>query len=111
MMEYCRLPRGEERLSTLGLVLLTTLLLYQKRRTPPEIRLWQHALRRTGVHCAPAESPLALAARLARENPETAQRLAPVIESFVLVRYAPDGREHLATLRAAVAALGRRRTP
>ena len=98
-------------LSTLGLVLLTTLLLYQKRRTPPEIRLWQHALRRTGVHCAPAESPLALAARLARENPETAQRLAPVIESFVLVRYAPDGREHLATLRAAVAALGRRRTP
>ncbi len=98
-------------LSALGLVLLTTLLLYQKRRTPAEIRLWQHALRRTGVHCAPAESPLALATRLARENPEIAQRLAPVIESFVLVRYAPDGREHLATLRAAVAALGRRRTP
>ncbi len=118
LLEKLGLPGGWQTLawllgglSTLSLGLLALFLLHQRHKSPPEIRIWQDALRRTGVHCAPSESPLALAERLQKEQPELAHQLQPVITAFLHVRYAPDGNEHLAALRAAAAALPRRSFP
>lgn len=93
-----------------ALALIAALALRRQQRQPPALRLWLRAQRRIGVHCAPGETPLALAARLRRSDPASAEAFDPVVRLFLLARYAPTPNPHLAALRAAVARLPRRRS-
>jgi len=73
----------------------------------PAMRLWQKALRRLArkqIHCAPWETPLALAARVNSERPELAAPLTEVVNAYLLARYSAAGND-LKTLRAAIARL------
>jgi len=78
--------------------------LTHRPRRDPAARLWQKVLRylaRRQVHCAPHETPLALAARIEAERPELAQPVAEVVEAYLLARYGLPGGD-LKTLRAAI---------
>ncbi|MDR1995572.1 DUF3488 and transglutaminase-like domain-containing protein [Azonexus sp.] len=81
--------------------------LYHRPHRDPAARLWQKALRylaRRQVHCAPWETPLALATRVGAEHPELAAPVAQVVEAYLLARYGGAGGD-LKTLRAAIARL------
>ena len=97
-------------LSGIGSLLLATLsawVLYQRPRTDPATRLWHKALRhlaRRQVHCAPWETPLALAQRVRDERPELAEAFERVVAAYVQARYGPQNND-LNILRQAVAQL------
>lgn len=91
------------------LILIMLWALHNAKPEAPEIRLWRRALRKTGVDCAPWETPMALVERLQAKQPALIPQMEPVVRHFLLARYAPDNTEHLAALRAAVASLPRRR--
>ena len=81
--------------------------LHHRPRRDPAARLWQKALRRLArrrVHCAPWETPLALAARLKAERPELAAPVERVVEAYLLARYGAASAD-LNPLRAAIARL------
>ncbi|HEX6733503.1 MAG TPA: DUF4129 domain-containing protein, partial [Azonexus sp.] len=92
-----------------GLLLAASLAwaLHHRPRHDPAAQLWQKALRqlaRRQVHCAPGETPLALAARVGTERPELAAPLARVVEAYLLARYGTASHD-LKPLRAAIARL------
>ncbi|MDR0775022.1 MAG: DUF3488 and transglutaminase-like domain-containing protein [Azonexus sp.] len=96
-------------LGTATALLLTASLawaLYHRPHRDPAARLWQKVLRylaRRQVHCAPWETPLALAVRLKAERPELAEPVAQVVEAYLLARYGTAC--DLKMLRAAIARL------
>ncbi len=86
---------------------LTAWTLYQRPRIDPATRLWRKALRhlaRRQVHCAPWETPLALAQRVEHEHPELSDRFKPVVAAYIEVRYGTQNND-LRTLRKAIAQL------
>lgn len=93
------------------LLAVTAWTLYRRPPPDPAQRLWRRALRRLRrqeVHCAPWETPLALASRLQRERPELADAVRKVAAAYCIARYgADDARrpERLRTLRLAIAQL------
>ncbi len=91
------------------LILIALWVLHQTKPEAPEIRLWRRALRKSGVNCAPWETPMALAERLRAQPSAMTTKLEVVIRHFLLARYAPNNLKHLAALRDAVASLPRRR--
>ncbi|MDD2664554.1 MAG: DUF3488 and transglutaminase-like domain-containing protein [Dechloromonas sp.] len=95
-----------------GLLLLALLgwALYRRPRHEPVQALWRKALRqlaRSGVDCAPWETPVALARRVRERAPALAADFEAVAAAYLRARYGPDG--DLAILRAAVARLSSRR--
>ena len=92
---------------SLLLATLSAWVLYQRPRTDPATRLWHKALRhlaRRQVHCAPWETPLALAQRVRDERPELAEAFERVVAAYVQARYGPQNND-LNILRQAVAQL------
>jgi len=102
-----------------GLLLaaITLWTLYQRPRLDPATRLWRKALRhlaRSEVHCAPWETPLALARRVERETPSLSEPVTRLVDAYLYARYAPHPdaetrHRALSALRAAVAQLSRGR--
>lgn len=92
--------------------LLTAMLVWSVHRRPridPALRLWQKALRqltRRQVHCAPWETPLALAARVRTQHPELGDSFQNVVDAYLNVRYG-DTDKNLTPLREAIARLQR----
>ncbi|PKO86185.1 MAG: DUF3488 domain-containing protein [Betaproteobacteria bacterium HGW-Betaproteobacteria-12] len=81
--------------------------LQHRPRRDPATRLWQKALRhlaRRQVHCAPWETPLALAERVRQRQPELAGPFDRVVAAYLEVRYGPSG-DDLKPLRDAIAQL------
>lgn len=81
--------------------------LYQRPPADPATRLWHKALRqlaRRQVHCAPWETPLALAHRVERECPALAEPFGRVVDAYLRVRYGTDHND-LQPLREAIARL------
>lgn len=79
--------------------------LYQRPRIDPALRLWQKALRqlaRRQVHCAPWETPMALAQRVREQYPELGEAFQNVVDAYLRVRYG-DANDNLTPLRDAVA--------
>lgn len=100
-------------LAGLGGLLLLGLLLWASRQTTqldPASLLWQEALRhlaRQQVHCAPGETPSALARRVALSHPELGPRLQRVVDHYLAARYG-DQADALSHLRLALATLKHR---
>lgn len=79
--------------------------LYQRPRIDPALRLWHKALRqlaRRQVHCAPWETPMALAQRVREQHPELGEAFQNVVDAYLRVRYG-DANDNLTPLRDAVA--------
>lgn len=97
--------------ATVGGILAVLLLinLGRRPRQAEEIRLWHRAQRRIGLHCAPQETPLAFAGRVRASLPAVAPDFDEITRLYLLVRYAPNGTDHLAALRTAVKNLNPRR--
>lgn len=78
----------------------------QRPRRDPALRLWHKALRhlaRRQVDCAPWETPLDLARRVAQQRPELAAPFQRVVDAYLLARYGTDN--NLTALREAIAHL------
>ncbi len=95
--------------SVLGMGTLAMLALDRTRATAdPAIRLYARFCRRaTAAGVDPrreAEGPLDFARRAAAALPGSVAQIQAVTESYVATRYAPEGAEALARLRAAVSA-------
>lgn len=91
------------------LAAITAWTLYQKPRRDPALRLWQRALRhlaRRQVHCAPWETPEAVARRVEAERPELAAAFRRVVDAYLQARYGAAA-PTLTILRDAVAQLPR----
>lgn len=89
------------------LALITGWIIYRRPHRDPVVRLWHKALRhlaRRQVHCAPWETPLALARRLRTEKPELAEAFDRVVNAYLQARYGP-GPDNLKTLRETIAQL------
>lgn len=97
--------------ATIGGILAVLLLvnLGRRPRQAEEIRLWHRAQGRIGLHCAPQETPLAFAGRVRASLPAVAPDFDEITRLYLLVRYAPNGTDHLAALRTAVKNLNPRR--
>lgn len=97
--------------ATCGLLLaaLTAWATYRRPLPDPALKLWQKALRharRSGVNCAPWETPDAVCARVSEHCPALATRFRQVTDAYLRARYgsAPD---ELKNLRTAIAKLAR----
>lgn len=69
---------------------LSVWILHQRPRRDPAQQCWVRALqrlRRRGIDCPDWEAPLALAARLEREQPEIAAAMAEVVRHYIAARY------------------------
>lgn len=109
------MPEADWRDLAIALAIATALLLamslvwalQHRPRRDAAAQLWQKALRqlaRRQVHCAPWETPLALAARVRAERLELAAPVADVVEAYLLARYGSADQD-LKPLRAAIARL------
>jgi len=88
------------------LAVLTAWGLYHKTRPDPALRLWHKALRhlaRRKVNCAPWETPLDLARRVEKEQPDFGEAFRRVVTAYLAARYGPDN--DLQKLRDAIAQL------
>ncbi len=88
-------------------MLITLWTLSRREPEDPGVRLWKKAcakLARKQLHCAPAETPIMLLERVAREQPALASRLADVVDAYGRLRYGNEP-DQLDRLRRAVAAL------
>ncbi len=88
---------------------MTAWTLHQRPRIDPALRLWQKALRqlaRRQVHCAPWETPMALAQRVREQHPALGEPFQNVVDAYLRVRYG-DANDNLTPLREAVARLRR----
>lgn len=97
---------------TIGLAILGGVLLWKARpaaMNDPTLKQWKLAearLARRGLHRAPSEGPRDFAMRVAREQPELAQRIQQVVKLYLRLRYERDpDAALLGELRAAVKAL------
>jgi len=80
----------------------------QRVREDPVLRLYRRALRklgRAGLDKSPFEGPQAFQRRLEREAPEHAERLKPVTEMYIALRYADDPRCSTGMFKTLVARL------
>ena len=97
---------------TISLALLGGVLLWKARPAAiddPALEQWKLAearLARRGLHRAPSEGPRDFAMRVAREQPELAQRMQRVLELYLRLRYeAAADAALIGELRVAVRAL------
>lgn len=83
--------------------LLMAWAIYHRPRRDPVLRLWHKALRhlaRRQVDCAPWETPLDLACRVAQQRPELAVPFQRVVDAYLVARYGTDN--NLTALRDAI---------
>ena len=89
----------------LALFIVTFWTLYQRRRETPAQRLWHRycrRLERLGFERAPWEGPLALAERLAQQQPELGALTYEAAGHYAGMHYGSDGTRRLIALRNCV---------
>ena len=94
---------------TLLVAALMAWTIHQRPRIDPARRLWQKALyqlARRQVHCAPWETPMALAQRVREQCPDLSEAFQNVVDAYLKVRYG-NTNDNLTPLREAVARLQR----
>jgi transglutaminase-like putative cysteine protease len=80
--------------STLALIALISLRRYQQHRHDPVQRIWLRFCRklaRAGFVRRPEEGPRAYLERIRRRAPELADRIEPVVQHYIALRYRPGG--------------------